>query len=178
MPTPPIREPLTVTPRATETTANGRATARADGAPGARVLPGSPAGTVALPVRRPSPLAGLWARKRLLIGIVVVLLVAYFGWRFYQARAAGEVTYRFATVDRGNIQQTVSATGNLSAVKTVQVGTQVSGQVSATYVDFNDRVTKGELLARIDPTLQEQTVRDAEAQLAKANAQQDRKSVV
>jgi HlyD family secretion protein len=122
-------------------------------------------------VRRPSPLAGLLKRKRLLIGTAVVLLLAFFGWRYMQARAANEVTYRFATVERGNIQQTVSATGNLSAVKTVQVGTQVSGQVSATYVDFNDRVTKGELLARIDPTLQEQTVRDADAQLAKANAQ-------
>ena len=53
----------------------------------------------------------------------------------------------------------------------MQVGTQVSGQVAAEYADFNDAVKKGQLLARIDPTLQQQAVRDAQAQLEKAQAQ-------
>lgn len=88
-----------------------------------------------------------------------------------QSRTGGETTYRLATVERGNVQQTVSATGTLGAVKTVQVGTQVSGQVSAEFADFNDHVTKGQLLARIDPTLQQQAVRDAQAQLERAQAQ-------
>ena len=92
-------------------------------------------------------------------------------WYYHRAEAREAPSYRFATVERGSLQSTVSATGALSAVRTVQVGTQVSGQVAAIYVDFNDRVKKGQLLARIDPTLQEQAVQDAQAQLAKAQAQ-------
>jgi HlyD family secretion protein len=65
----------------------------------------------------------------------------------------------------------VTATGALQAVRTVQVGTQVSGQVAQLYADFNDKVKKGELLARIDPTLQQAAVEDAQAQLEKAQAQ-------
>jgi HlyD family secretion protein len=68
----------------------------------------------------------------------------------------------------------VSATGQLSAVTTVQVGTQVSGQVSQIYVDFNDRVKKGQLLARIDPTLAQQAVLDAQAGVIRAQADLDR----
>ena len=56
-------------------------------------------------------------------------------------------------------------------MKTVQVGTQVSGLLAGIFADFNDRVSKGQLLARIDPTLQEQAVRDAQAQLERAQAQ-------
>jgi len=65
----------------------------------------------------------------------------------------------------------VSATGSLGAVTTVQVGTQVSGQVSAIYADFNDHVKRGQLLARIDPTLAEQGVQDAQAGLDRARAE-------
>src|SRR5690242_3685989 len=92
-------------------------------------------------------------------------------WVYRRADARETPVYRYATVTRGNLQSTVSATGTLSAVTTVQVGTQVSGQVSAIYVDFNDKVKKGELLARIDPTLAQQAVADAEAQLEKMQAQ-------
>jgi HlyD family secretion protein len=98
-------------------------------------------------------------------------LVAGGAW-FYRLADAKEVpAYRFATVERGSLQSAVAATGTLSAVRTVQVGTQVSGQVSAIYVDFNDRVRKGQLLARIDPTLQQQAVQDAQAGLERAQAQ-------
>jgi HlyD family secretion protein len=80
-------------------------------------------------------------------------------------------TYRTASVERATIQSTVSSTGTLNAVTTVQVGTQVSGQIAKIYVDFNDHVKKGQLLATIDPTLQQQAVQDAEAQLERAQAQ-------
>ncbi|MGA7614488.1 MAG: efflux RND transporter periplasmic adaptor subunit, partial [Thermoanaerobaculia bacterium] len=80
-------------------------------------------------------------------------------------------SYRTAAIEKGDLEQTVTATGTLSAVKTVNVGTQVSGQVSALYADFNDQVKKGQRLARIDPTLAEQSVRDAEAGLDRARAQ-------
>lgn len=107
----------------------------------------------------------------MIAAVVVVLLGA--GWYIVRARSNATPTFRFATVETGDIRQTVSATGTLSAVKTVQVGTQVSGQVAEIHADFNDHVTKGQLLARIDPTLQQQGVTDAQAQLVKAKAQQE-----
>ena len=91
-------------------------------------------------------------------------------WLYKRADAKEAPAYRTAAVTRGSLKSTVSATGTLQAVRTVQVGTQVSGQIAQIYVDFNDKVTKGELLARIDPTLQQQAVQDAEAQLEKTQA--------
>lgn len=111
------------------------------------------------------------SRKTILIAAVVLGAVAVAFWFVRRSNAGGDTTYRFATVELGSVQQTVSATGALSAVKTVQVGTQVSGQVAQILADFNDRVTKGQLLARIDPVLQQQAVADAKAQLEKAQAQ-------
>jgi len=100
-----------------------------------------------------------------------IALIGGGAWYWHHSKAAEAPTYRFATVERGNIRSTVSATGALSAVTTVQVGTQVSGQVSAIYADFNAKVKKGQLLARIDPTLQQQAVSDAQAGIARAQAQ-------
>lgn len=102
------------------------------------------------------------------IGVVVV--VAGF-WAYRRAKGGEAPAYRFATVGRGNLEAAVTATGTLSALRTVQVGTQVSGQVSAIYVDFNDRVTQGQLIARIDPTLQDQAVREAEAGVERSQAE-------
>ncbi|MFN2567450.1 MAG: efflux RND transporter periplasmic adaptor subunit [Gemmatimonadaceae bacterium] len=98
-------------------------------------------------------------------------LLAGGAWFYRRADAKETPAYRVATVERGSLQAAVAATGTLGAVRTVQVGTQVSGQVAAIYVDFNDRVRKGQLLARIDPTLQQQAVQDAQAGLERAQAQ-------
>lgn len=89
---------------------------------------------------------------------------------FLAVRREAGVTYRFVEVTRGSVESTVSATGTLGAVSTVQVGTQVSGQVAEVGADFNDRVTRGQIIARIDPTLLEQQVREAEASLERARA--------
>jgi HlyD family secretion protein len=113
-------------------------------------------------------------KTRLAVGAVVVAVAAGGLWIYRNAEAHEPPAYRFATVTRGNLESTVSATGALSAVTTVQVGTQVSGQVSQIYVDFNDRVKKGQLLARIDPTLQQQAVLDAQAGLIRAQADLER----
>jgi HlyD family secretion protein len=75
-------------------------------------------------------------------------------------------------VEKGDVEVQVSATGALAAVRTVQVGTQVSGQLAEILVDFNARVTKGQLLARIDPTLARQAVADAQASLDRVMAEQ------
>lgn len=105
------------------------------------------------------------------ITILAVLGVVASGLWYYQLADARSVTsFRYATVERSDLESSVTATGALSAVRTVQVGTQVSGQVSALYVDFNDKVTKGQLLARIDPTLQEQAVAESEAALERSRA--------
>lgn len=128
--------------------------------------------------REPSGLSsvrtqGIMTRKSLTIVVVLALAAAAGTWWYRRASAGNAVTFRFAAVERGTLQSTVSSTGALNAVTTVQVGTQVSGQVSAIYADFNDRVKKGKLLARIDPTLQEQAVRDAQAVLERNVAERD-----
>ena len=99
-----------------------------------------------------------------------VTILAGTAWFYKRAEGKEVTTYRTAIVQRGEVKSTVSATGTLGAVQTIQVGTQVSGQIAGIYVDFNDRVRKGQLLARIDPTLQNQAVEDAQAQLERAQA--------
>src|SRR5881227_739432 len=91
-------------------------------------------------------------------------------WFYKRADGSEAPIYRTATIERGNVKPTVSSTGTLSAVKTIQVGTQVSGQVSAIYADFNQHVRRGQLLATIDPALQNQAVEEAQAQLDRAQA--------
>lgn len=110
-------------------------------------------------------------KKIAIAGAAIALGVAgTTAWLHKRADAKEAPPYRTAAVTRGSLESTVSATGTLQAVRTVQVGTQVSGQIAQIYVDFNDKVKKGQLLARIDPTLQQQAVQDAEAQLEKAQA--------
>ena len=110
-------------------------------------------------------------KKRIAAAAAVVVLAAGGVAIYRRADAKQAPVYRFAAVTRGNLASTVSATGALSAVKTVQVGTQVSGQVSAIYADFNQKVKKGQLLARIDPTLQQQAVQDAQAGVERVQSQ-------
>ncbi|HVY79458.1 MAG TPA: efflux RND transporter periplasmic adaptor subunit [Steroidobacteraceae bacterium] len=110
-------------------------------------------------------------RKPIVLAVLVlaVAVVAFWAWK----KAAGHdaPVYRFATIERGNLEAAVSATGTLSAVTTVQVGTQVSGKIVEIKADFNDRVKKGQLVARIDPTILEQQVRDAQAGLERSQAE-------
>jgi HlyD family secretion protein len=110
-------------------------------------------------------------KKRIAAAAAVVVLAAGGVAIYRRADAKQTPAYRFATVTRGNLESTVSATGALSAVKTVQVGTQVSGQIAAIYADFNQKVKKGQLLARIDPTLQQQAVQDAQAGVERVQSQ-------
>lgn len=99
--------------------------------------------------------------------IGILLLLASAGgayWVWGRDRANGP-DYRFATVERGDLTQVVSATGNLEAVTTVLVGTQVSGIISAIYADFNDEVEEGQVIARLDTSLLETAVANAETTL-------------
>jgi HlyD family secretion protein len=111
-------------------------------------------------------------KKKLITVAIVAMAAVTSGYVLYRrAHSAATPAYRTAAVQRGNLESTVAATGTLGAVTTVQVGTQVSGQISAIFVDFNSKVKKGQLIARIDPTLQQQAVEDAQAGVARAQAQ-------
>lgn len=101
---------------------------------------------------------------------VAAIILAGTGWFYKRPDGTEAPVYRLATIQRGNVKPTVTATGTLSAVKTIQVGTQVSGQVAAIYADYNQHVRKGQLLASIDPALQNQAVEEAQAQLERALA--------
>lgn len=78
--------------------------------------------------------------------------------------------FRTAKVDRGSVSVSISATGTLRALSTVDVGSQVSGQVLSVEVDFNDRVTRGQVIARIDPANFQTRLTQTEADLASARA--------
>lgn len=80
------------------------------------------------------------------------------------------VVFRRAKVDRGAVEQVVTATGTLSAVVTVQVGSQVSGIILKLYADFNSHVKEGQIVAQIDPTRFKATVQQAQAALKNAEA--------
>jgi HlyD family secretion protein len=109
--------------------------------------------------------------KRWII-IVAVIAVAGAAAAYVTTRGNGDgPSFRFATVERGTIDSVVSATGTLSAVTTVQVGTQVSGLIDELLVDFNDRVEKGQVIARLDTTLLESNLRDVEASLERSVAE-------
>jgi HlyD family secretion protein len=109
--------------------------------------------------------------KKVLVVASLIVVASVAGFAIYHFAFAPEPpAFRFVTVERGDIQAVVSATGTLQAVTTVSVGTQVSGQISELLVDFNDHVKKGQLLARIDPTIAQQGVSDAQANLERAQS--------
>ncbi len=92
--------------------------------------------------------------KRVLLLAGAVVLAGLGLWYFLRGGSGGEEAgkYKSALVDRGDVAMTVTATGTISAVTTVQVGSQVSGIIAALYADFNTPVTKGQLVAELDPT--------------------------
>ena len=111
--------------------------------------------------------------KKLLPWLVLVAALAgagVFYWRWRAAHQTPLVTYKTAPVDRRTIEGRVTASGTLSAIVTVQVGTQVSGRIQKLYADFNSHVTAGQLVAKIDPQLFEASVQSANANWLAAKA--------
>lgn len=108
--------------------------------------------------------------KRVLLVAGMVVVAGLGAWYFLYARQNGQEAgkYKTAIVDRGDVAMTVTATGTISAVTTVQVGSQVSGIIAALYADFNTPVTKGQLVAELDPTSFEATVEQRRADVAQA----------
>jgi len=111
-------------------------------------------------------------RKKLIV-IIAVALTAVGGWYWYASTAQsspGEVVQPIA-VTRGNIEEVVTSQGKLEAKQYVDVGTQVSGQLKVIHVDIGDTVTKGQLLAEIDPRVYQAQVEAGEARLNSLRAQ-------
>ncbi len=90
--------------------------------------------------------------KKLVVVLALIILAAAAGTYFYTGKKP-ETTYRTTKVERGLLVSSVTSTGTLAAVITVQVGTQVSGTITKLFVDFNSTVQKGEAIALIDPAL-------------------------
>ncbi len=109
-------------------------------------------------------------KQRRWLTIAIVLVVAVLVGLFFLRRGKGDGSeaYRTEAVDRGDVTMTVSTTGTVSAVITVQVGSQVSGIVSKLYADFNSQVKKGQLLAELDPTPFLQQVEQQKANVTKS----------
>ena len=105
----------------------------------------------------------LLGRPRLWLWILPLLAVLGAAAWYFTHQGDSAPTYRLAKVEKGPITATVSSTGTLNPVTSVQVGTQVSGQIKELFVDFNSQVKKGDLIARIDPETFTYRVRQAEA---------------
>jgi HlyD family secretion protein len=111
-------------------------------------------------------------KKRLpwILALLVLAAAGFASWRYAVAHRTPEVTYKTAPVEKRHIVGRVTASGTLSALVTVQVGTQVSGRISKLFADFNSQVKKGELVAKIDPQLFEAAVQQAQANYLQAKA--------
>jgi HlyD family secretion protein len=111
----------------------------------------------------------LTKKKYLITGGIAVALLAAAGFYFWGGNA-GAAQYLTAKVERGNLRNTVTATGTLQAVTTVQVGSQASGTISALYADYNSVVKKGQVVAQLDPAVSKAQVEQARANLQQAQA--------
>jgi HlyD family secretion protein len=115
----------------------------------------------------PKKRSGRW-KWLLVVGFLVAGLA---GWGWYQSRSKEPaLDYKTAQVTRGDLTQAVTANGQINAVKNVVVGSQVSGIITAIKVDFNSRVTNGQVIAQIDPSIYQQNIAQTEAELANAKA--------
>ena len=108
-------------------------------------------------------------KKVAIVGVAAVAVVALAALYFWGTGTSAP-QYMSARVERGNLRNTVTATGALQAVTTVQVGSQASGTISALYVDFNSIVKKGQVVAQLDPSVAKAQVDQSRANLQQARA--------
>ena len=112
-------------------------------------------------------------KLRTVLVTVVVVAAAAGAYAIYHQHASKtpQAKYRTEIVDKGTVSETVTATGTISAVTTVQVGSQVSGIIQSLYADYNSPVKKGQLLATLDPTPFQLQVQQRQADLQQAQVQ-------
>jgi HlyD family secretion protein len=92
------------------------------------------------------------------------------GYWYYKHGGSKPVEFRIGKISRGDITQSVTANGQLTPVRNVQVGSQISGIITEINVDFNSKVKKGEVIAKIDPSTYERNLSQTQAELANASA--------
>jgi len=109
--------------------------------------------------------AGVW-----IAGLCVLSLAAGGGWWWQAQQAETQPRYRLAKIERGPLTSVVVASGTLNAVTTVQVGSQVSGQIKEIFADFNTAVKQNQVIARIDPSSFELRVSQTRADLDSAQS--------
>ena len=138
-----------------------------------------------------SPAPGRFKPAWIILALLAVVLLAFGGCQFLKPKEPKE-PYRLAAVEQGPITKSVSASGTMQALVTVEVGSQISGQIKKVLVDFNDRVKAGQVMAILDPqTYQtrvaqgqadisagQAAVRQAQAQAAQARADFNRKKTL
>jgi len=108
-------------------------------------------------------------KKKSVMGGLLVLVAGGAGLWYY-LNSKNQALYQTAPVERGTVRASISATGNCNAVVTVQVGSQVSGNIKALFADFNTKVKKGQLVAVIDPQVFQARFDQTRASLDSANA--------
>ena len=112
--------------------------------------------------------------KKLIVFVVLLAALGTGGWAYYQNRTRPEPTVTTVPVSRGEVVERVQATGTLEAVTTVTVGTQVSGVVQELYADFNSIVRKGQVIARLDPSILQVQIESQKANVVRAEADLER----
>lgn len=105
-------------------------------------------------------------------GLALAAAAAGGAWWWLGGKGGDAPRFRTATVEKGDIQVSVTATGTLQALVTVMVGTQVSGPIASLHADFNSEVRKGQVIARLDTTLLIAALQDARSNLARVSAQE------
>jgi multidrug efflux pump subunit AcrA (membrane-fusion protein) len=108
-------------------------------------------------------------RGWIIVGVVVLAIAGYFLWKWLNPPPVVD-PYKTAAITRGDLVEQITANGVINPVRVVSVGTQVSGTVKALYADFNDRVTAGQVLLRLDPALFTSRLQASEASLANVRA--------
>ncbi|MCC5849450.1 MAG: efflux RND transporter periplasmic adaptor subunit [Verrucomicrobia bacterium] len=111
-------------------------------------------------------------KNKWIFKLVLLLLLAGGGWAFWQWNRGGPTRppLNTVTVDRGNLEQTVVATGSLEPVMNVEVGSQISGIISELFVDFNSQVEKGQVIAKLETSTFEADVQEKQSELDSAEA--------
>ena len=115
--------------------------------------------------------------KKLITIIILLAVVGSAGGWYYLRKNTKDPDVRTAQITRGDVVQAVQATGTIEAVTTVQVGTQVGGIVQDLYADFNDFVKKGQVIARLDPTILDTQIEQQRANVTRSEADLERLKV-
>lgn len=112
-------------------------------------------------------------RNKIIISVIITILILSLLLFFAFSKKSDNRELEFVNITKGDIKIVVSCSGTIAAKKTVDVGTQVSGTIAKIYVDYNSKVKKGDIVAKLDSTLLEIAVKEAEADLVKAKSQYD-----